>query len=328
MTDRTPVGLDDPSPAPIEQPSGASAMFPAPVGLDELIAGEGIEVQARSQWTYARIRFVRHRLAMIGLFVLIVVFGAGALSSYVAPYGLQHIDITQSFAPPSWKHIFGTDQIGHDQFSMTLFGIRTSEEVGVLVAIISSIIGMVVGSIAGYYGGWVDNLLMRLTDLVLTLPLLAVLLTASALWGSGSQWRVTFIVALLIWTGGARIVRGIFLSLREKEYVEAAKAAGAGDMRIMFRHMLPNTMGPVIVNGTIAVAFAIILEAALSFLGFGIKAPTTSLGTLIVAGQNDPQKWWVTFFPGLVLLIIVLAINFIGDGLRDALDPTQRRVRA
>ncbi len=211
---------------------------------------------------------------------------------------------------------------------MTLFGIRTSEEVGVLVAIISSIIGMVVGSIAGYYGGWVDNLLMRLTDLVLTLPLLAVLLTASALWGSGSQWRVTFIVALLIWTGGARIVRGIFLSLREKEYVEAAKAAGAGDMRIMFRHMLPNTMGPVIVNGTIAVAFAIILEAALSFLGFGIKAPTTSLGTLIVAGQNDPQKWWVTFFPGLVLLIIVLAINFIGDGLRDALDPTQRRVRA
>jgi peptide/nickel transport system permease protein len=169
---------------------------------------------------------------------------------------------------------------------------------------------------------------MRLTDLVLTLPALAILLTAAALLGQGSQWRVSFILAAFFWTGIARIVRGVFLSLREKEYVEAAKASGAGDTRIMFRHMLPNTLGPVIVNGTIAVAVAIITEAALSFLGFGIKPPTASLGSLTAGGQTNPQQWWLTLFPGLTIVLITLCVNFVGDGLRDALDPQQRRIRA
>jgi peptide/nickel transport system permease protein len=169
---------------------------------------------------------------------------------------------------------------------------------------------------------------MRLTDLALTLPLFAVLATASALLGEGSQWRVSIILALLLWTAIARVVRGVFLSLREKEYVEAAKASGAGDLRIMFRHILPNTLGPVVVSGTLAVATAILIEAALSFLGFGIRPPTPSLGVLITSGQNNPQKWWLTLFPGLTIVAIVLCINFIGDGLRDALDPQQRRVRA
>src|SRR5207248_8136068 len=140
--------------------------------------------------------------------------------------------------------------------------------------------------VAGYYGGWIDNILMRITDLVLTLPALAILLTAAALLGQGSQWRVSIILALFFWTGLARIVRGVFLSLREKEYVEAAKAAGSGDMRIMFRHILPNTLGPIVVNGTLAVADAIILEAFLSFLGFGIADPTPSLGKLVNGGQS------------------------------------------
>jgi ABC-type dipeptide/oligopeptide/nickel transport system permease subunit len=169
---------------------------------------------------------------------------------------------------------------------------------------------------------------MRFTDLVLTLPFLAILLTAAALLGQGSQWRVSIILALLFWTGTARVVRGIFLSLREKEYVEAAKAAGAGDARIMFRHILPNTMGPVVVSMTLAVATAILIEAALSFLGFGIKPPTPSLGVLVASGQTNPQQWWLTIFPGLTIVLIVLCVNFVGDGLRDALDPTQRRVRA
>jgi peptide/nickel transport system permease protein len=201
-------------------------------------------------------------------------------------------------------------------------------EVGVFVAFVSSIIGVFVGAVSGYYGGWIDNLLMRMTDLVLTLPALAILLTAAALLGQGSQWRVSVILALFFWTGLARIVRGVFLSLREKEYVEAAKAAGSGDLRIMFRHILPNTLGPIVVNGTLSVGAAIIVEAALSFLGFGIKPPTPSLGSLIASGQQFPQKWWITVFPGLTLLVIVIAINFVGDGLRDALDPQQRRVRA
>jgi peptide/nickel transport system permease protein len=267
---------------------------------------------------------------MVGLVVLIVVFGAGVFANYIAPYSYSEIDLTNLISPPTTAghHFFGTDAIGRDYFSRVIYGIRTSEEVGVFVAIASSLIGLVIGAIAGYYGGLVDNLLMRLTDLVLTLPFLAILLTASALLGQGSQWRVSIILALLFWTGLARIVRGVFLSLREKEYVEAAKAAGASDARIMFRHILPNTMGPIIVNGTLAVATAILVEAALSFLGFGIKPPTPSLGVLVADAQANPQQWWLTVFPGLTIVLIVLCINFIGDGLRDALDPQQRRIRA
>jgi peptide/nickel transport system permease protein len=290
----------------------------------------GLELKVRSQWSYARMRFFRHRLAMAGLLGLIVVFGAGVFANLVAPYTFDQIDLAHSNLAPTLtaNHFFGTDLLGRDFFSRTIYGIRTSEEVGLFVAIVSSIFGVLVGAIAGYYRGWIDNFLMRLTDLVLTLPALAILLTAAALWGSGSQWRISFILAAFFWTGIARVVRGVFLSLREKEYVEAAKASGAGDGRIMFRHILPNTLGPVIVNGTLAVATAILTEAALSFLGFGIKPPTPSLGVLIADGQSDPQKWWLTVLPGLTLVFIVICVNFVGDGLRDALDPTQRRVRA
>ena len=302
-------------------------------GGDEFVdstVGAGLELQARSQWSYARMRFLRHRLAMAGLLGLVIVFGAGAFAPWVAPYTFDQIDLNHLYTAPTLtaKHFFGTDELGRDFFSRTIYGIRTSEEVGLFVAVVSSIFGVIVGAIAGYYRGWIDNLLMRVTDLVLTLPAIAILLTVAALWGSGNQWRISFILAGFFWTGIARVVRGVFLSLREKEYVEAAKASGAGDLRIMFRHILPNTLGPVIVNGTLAVAAAILTEAALSFLGFGIKPPTPSLGILIVDGQNNPQKWWLTVLPGLVLVFIVICVNFVGDGLRDALDPTQRRIRA
>jgi ABC-type dipeptide/oligopeptide/nickel transport system permease subunit len=301
-----------------------------PTGYVDSTAESGLEVKARSQWDYARRRFLRHRLAVAGLVGLIIIFGAGAFANYIAPYSFSAIDLTNILHGPTTtgNHFFGTDEIGRDYFSRVIYGIRTSEEVGVSVAIFSSIIGLVVGAIAGYYSGWIDNLLMRFTDLVLTLPALVVLLTASALWGEGSQWRVTFILTAFFWTSLARVARGIFLSLREKEYVEAAKAAGAGDLRIMFRHILPNTLGPVIVNGTLTVATAILVEAALSFLGFGIKPPTPSLGVLVSGGQTNPQQWWLTIFPGLTIVLIVLCINFVGDGLRDALDPTQKRIRS
>jgi ABC-type dipeptide/oligopeptide/nickel transport system permease subunit len=326
----------------IEQHSGHESTAVAPptqavdsiaVGGETLVdstAAAGLEVKPRSQWWYARNRFLRHRLAMAGLVGLVVIFGAGAFANWVAPYSFDQLDLTHLYAKPtlSGNHFFGTDQLGRDFFSRTIYGIRTSMEVGIFVAVASSICGVLVGAIAGYYRGWLDNVLMRLTDLVLTLPAIAILLTAAALWGSGSQWRISFILAAFFWTGIARVVRGVFLSLREKEYVEAAKAGGAGDVRIMFRHILPNTLGPVIVNATLAVAAAILTEAALSFLGFGIKPPTPSLGVLIADGQNDPQKWWLTVLPGIVLVLVVVCVNFVGDGLRDALDPTQRRVRA
>jgi ABC-type dipeptide/oligopeptide/nickel transport system permease subunit len=290
----------------------------------------GLEVKVRSQWSYARTRFLRHRLAMASLIVLAVIFGAGIFANWIAPYSFSAIDLTNILSPPTTTahHFFGTDEIGRDEFSRTIWGIRTSLEVGIFVAFVSSVMGLFIGAIAGYYRGWIDNVLMRFTDLVLTLPALAILLTASKLFGQGNQWRVSIILAFFFWTALARIVRGIFLSLREKEYVEAAKAAGSGDLRIMFRHMLPNTLGPVIVNGTLAVATAILTESALSFLGLGITPPTPSLGVLVNDGQANPNQWWLTIFPGLTIVLIVLCINFVGDGLRDALDPTQQRVRA
>jgi peptide/nickel transport system permease protein len=330
MTEPTTERPPDPAEqvAPVEQT--IDGMLPAPMGLFDSTIEAGLEFKARSQWSYARRRFLRHRLAMAGLVGLVIIFGAGIFANLVAPYSYSAIDLNNILHPPTTTahHFFGTDEIGRDYFSRVIWGIRTSEEVGLFVAAVSSLIGLLVGAAAGYYGGWVDNLLMRLTDLVLTLPALAILLTAAALLGQGSQWRVSIILALFFWTGIARVVRGIFLSLREKEYVEAAKASGANDMRIMFRHILPNTLGPIIVNGTIAVAAAIITEAALSFLGFGIQPPTPSLGVLVAGGQTNPQQWWLTVFPGLTIVVIVLCVNFMGDGLRDALDPTQRRVRA
>jgi len=294
----------------------------------------GLDLKVRSQWSYARMRFFRHRLALVGLFGLVIIFGAGIFAGFITPYTYSEIDLNHILQGPSHAHYFGTDALGRDEYTRVIWGIRTSMEVGVFVAAVSTVVGLVIGAVAGYYGGWLDNLLMRVTDLVLTLPLLAILLTATALLGQGNQWRVSLILVFFFWTGIARVVRGIFLSLREKEYVEAAKASGAGDARLMFRHILPNTLGPIVVNATLAVGTAILVEAALSFLNFGIKPPTPSLGVLVSEAQANPSTptggttWWLTVFPGLTIVAIVLCVNFVGDGLRDALDPTQRRMRA
>jgi peptide/nickel transport system permease protein len=315
---------------------GGTALQPGEPDI-ALTYESGVELKARSHWAYARKRFLRHRLAMGSAVVFAIVLGAGIFANVVAPYEYDYtpletgdFDPAELGTPPTVenKHFFGTDHIGRDYFSRVLFGIRTSAQVAFTVAILSTLIGTAIGAAAGYFGGWVDNLLMRITDLVLTLPGLAVLLVAAAYVGQGHPMRVAIILSLLFWTGLARIVRGTFLSLREKEFVEAAKASGSGDLRIMSRHMLPNALGPIIVNATLTVAGAILVESALSFLGFGIQPPTPALGKLISEGQDQMlNMWWLVTFPGLVIVAIVLCINFIGDGLRDALDPTQRRVR-
>jgi peptide/nickel transport system permease protein len=302
-----------------------------PGDVDTASYESGLELEARSHWAYARKRFVRHRLAMGSLVLLVVILAAGFGADRVAPYAFDDIDLDNLAAAPTTtdKHYFGTDQLGRDYFSRVIYGIRTSARVAFIVAFLSTIIGTVVGALAGYFGGWIDNVLMRVTDLFLTLPGLAVLLVAAAYLGQGSPYRVAVILALLFWTVLARIVRGTFLSLREKEYVEAAKAAGGSDFRIMLRHILPNSLGPIIVNATLTVAAAILVEAALSFLGFGIQPPTPALGKLISDGQSEMlTAWWLVTFPGLTIVVIVLCVNFIGDGMRDALDPTQRRIRA
>jgi peptide/nickel transport system permease protein len=305
-------------------------------GEPGLVYESGVEPVARSQWAYVRMRFLRHRLAVVSLVVLILIALVGIFAPQLAPYGYDEIPPaaelieTQNLAPTfeGW-HLFGTDKLGRDYLSRVMFGIRTSLWVAVFVALLSTALGTAIGALAGYYGGRVDNLLMRFTDLVLTLPGLAVLLTASVYLGSGDPFRIGLILAFLFWTTVARIVRGLFLSLREKEFVEAARAAGASDLRIIVRHMLPNCVGPIVVNTTLVVAAAILVEAALSFLGLGIQPPNAALGKLISDGQSEGfALWWLVTFPGLVIVIIALCINFVGDGLRDAFDPTQRRIRA
>jgi peptide/nickel transport system permease protein len=316
----------------------------------ELTYETGVELEARSQWAYARMRFFRHKLAVTSLIILIC-FGIIAIfAGQFAPYGEDEIPLdlsnyisTLNQAPTfdGW-HLFGTDQLGRDYLSRVIYGIQTSLGVAIVVALLATFIGTAIGAVAGYYGGAIDNGLMRFTDLVLTVPGIAVLLVAAAYLGSSSvklplgitsltipqPMVIGLILAFLFWTVHARIVRGLFLSLREKEFVEAARAAGAGDRRIISRHILPNCVGPIVVNTTLIIAVAILTEAALSFLGFGIQPPESSLGKLIADGQQQgPDQWWLILFPGLVITLIALCVNFVGDGLRDALDPTQR-VRA
>ena len=323
----------------------------APVSADAELAYEaGVELKARSQWSYARMRFFRHKLAVVSLVVLIVFALIAIFAKHIAPYGYDEIDLNHpdpntglALSPRlAGHHFLGTDQLGRDYLSRIIYGIRTSLWVAFFVAILATAIGTAVGAVAGYYGGRVDNLLMRLTDLILTLPGVAVLLTAAVYFGSNDSevsvgpitfpvpqpMKIGIILALLFWVGLARVVRGLFLSLREKEFVEAAKAAGASDLRIIMRHILPNCVGPIVVFTTLIVAGAILIEAFLSFIGYGIQPPNAALGKLLADGQSEGfTLWWLVTFPGIAILIIALCINFVGDGLRDALDPTQRRSR-
>ncbi len=316
----------DPSSVVRAQPAAG----PQPPMVDDQdleLAREGLAIKPRSQWQLFRRKFFRHKAAMISLLILTIITFAAIFAETVAPYEFDDIDLINASAAPTLQdnHFFGTDKIGRDYFSRVLYGTRTSLKVAAVVALLSTAIGTVIGAISGYYGGRVDNLLMRLTDLALTIPSLPVLLVAAALLGSGQPTRVAVILGLLLWTSLARIVRGSFLSLREKEFVEAAKASGASDARIIFRHVLPNALSPIIVNTTLIVGTAILVEAVLSFLGFGIQPPNPALGKLIEDGRDAMlTDWWLVTMPGLAIVTICLCINFLGDGLRDALDPRQR----
>src|SRR4051812_21584809 len=283
-------------------------------------------VTQRSQVQLVFRRFLRHRAAMISLLVLLLLvllaFVGGAVWKY-APGELT----PDNSVPPSWDHPFGTDAVGKDQFAQVLRGTRISLGVAVMVALIAAVIGTVWGAVAAYFGAYVDTTLMRIADLVLTLPLIAVAAMLGHNFG-GSWWLIAVVIGGLYTAYVARVSRGVVLSLREKEFVEAAKALGASDWRITTRHLIPNALGSVIVNGTILVALAILLEAALSYLGFGVQAPDPSLGLLVSESQTAlTTRPWLFYFPGLFIIIIALTINFIGDGLRDALDPQQTKVR-
>ena len=301
---------------------------PSQPGAAEDLAEFGVEV--RSQWRLVLGRFLRHRLAVGSLALL----GALVVVAFLGPHLSRHQfgqpgpDLSQ---PPSIHHWFGTNELGIDTFAQVQRGAQRSIQVALLVAFLSTSFGALVGALAGFFRGWLDAVLMRVTDLFLTIPTLAVLLVVAARYrGSRHSWLpIVLIIAAFAWMPLARLVRGVALSLREREFVEAARAVGASNTRIIFRHILPNSLGPIIVNGTLVVAGAILVETALSFLGFGIQPPDVSLGNLISDGvQAARTRWWLFYPPGLFLLLFCLAVNFVGDGLRDAFDPQQNRVRA
>lgn len=301
----------------VAEPKGPAAVLP-PADIPET------ETQTLSHGQLAWRRFRRHKLAMVSAVVLLLIALATVFVGVISPYSYRGLDLTALSQGPSAHHLFGTDTLGRDEFTRVLYGGRISLVVGVTVALVAGAIGTALGSLAGFYGGWLDNMLMRVTDLFLAIPFLVILIMASAVLGGG-VFDIVLVLSLFFWMSEARIVRGVFLSLKEKEFVEAARASGASNKRIIFVHMLPNAMGPIIVGITLGVAAAILTESALSFLGFGIQPPTPSWGNMLAEARNQiTAAPWLLWFPGLMILITALCVNFLGDGLRDALDPYQR----
>jgi peptide/nickel transport system permease protein len=270
-------------------------------------------------------QFRRNELAIAGAIVVVLLTGAALLAPLLAPYDPGAYDVKQILLAPSWAHPFGTDQLGRDVLSRMLFGARISMAVGFISVGIAVLIGALIGVAAGYYGGRTDELLMRFVDLMLNFPRLFLLLTLIALLRP-SIWVIMAVIGLTGWMGMARLVRGEILSLKEREFVQSARALGASDGRIMFRHVLPNSLVPVLVSATLGVAGAILAESGLSFLGLGVQPPTPSWGNILIDGKaNIEIAWWLSVFPGLAILLTVLAYNLLGEGLRDALDPRLRQ---
>ncbi len=307
-----------------------------PLRTDAIIEQE-LHLSKVTFWTRLR----RHRLAVAGLCVLLLMVLAAVFAKQLAPFDPNAIDNVHWQGmplPPCFQdaarcagHPLGTDEVGRDLLSRLLFGARISLTVGLFAVLMEVLIGSTLGAIAGYYGGWVDYSLMRLTDVFLSIPLLPLLLVLTAIVAASSTKAslsfgvIVLVIGALTWPSVARLVRASFLSLREREFAEAARALGNNDARIIFRHLLPNAVAPIVVQATLDVANVIILESTLSFLGLGIQPPTASWGNMLSAAQSNLQiAWWAAVFPGLCILFTVLAINYIGDGLRDALDPNMR----
>jgi len=274
-------------------------------------------MQKRQFW----VRFRRNRLAMTGLVMVGIMFVISLAAPWLAPYDPNQIELKEVLLPPSAKHPLGTDPLGRDVLSRIIYGSQVSLKVGFVSVGLATLIGLVVGALAGFYGGWVDYLLMRLVDLMLCFPSFFLILAVIAVL-EPSIWNIMVVIGLTSWMGVARLVRAEFLSLREREFVVAARALGASDWRLMFVHLLPNALAPVMVSATLGVAGAILTESALSFLGLGVQPPTPSWGNILTAGKDNLEiAWWLSFFPGLAILLTVMSYNFLGEGIREAVDP-------
>ena len=289
---------------------------------DEAALVPGAEPVPRSNWQLFRRRFFRHKLAVASIFILVglIVMCFGA--KWLAPYPKNDQNLLASASGPSAAHWMGTDDLGRDQLTEIMYAGQVSLLIGLAVAMIATIVGVFVGALAGFFAGLVDQGLGRLTDLFLVLPEIAILAVVLKALGQSPTWIIV-VLAALGWMYVARVVRGQVLSIKEKEFVEAARASGASSRRIITRHILPNTIGPIMVNMTLAIAAAIIAESTLSFLGFGIQPPANSWGRMLADAESAAANFstfYRIFFPGLMIVLTVLAVNFLGDGLRDAFD--------
>ena len=308
----------------------------AEVGATAEAAPDVADDAVRSQWRLFLRRFLRHRAAVVALIVLLALYLGVLFAKQVSPYPinpeLNAETLANSYQPPNAKHWFGTDENGRDVLTRIIHAGRVSLNVGIFVALISGVVGVAIGSIAGFFGGITDQLLMRLTDLFLLVPSIAILAMAQQGLQSkefpvvgqlSSTVLIVVILSFLFWMQMARVVRGLILSLKEKEFVEAARASGASSFRIITRHILPNIVGPIAVNVTLVVGLAIVAESTVSFLGFGLRPPAVSWGTMLTGAGSTTgtPNAYLIYFPGLALLITVLCVNFLGDGLRDAFDP-------
>lgn len=272
------------------------------------------------------LRFLKNKLAMIGFILLTVFVFAAIFAPILTSFGRDSIDLMNIESHPGLKHLVGTDELGRDVFTRLLYGGRVSLGVAISATVLQLLIGVTLGAISGFYGKWIDNIIMRIVDTVMCFPFFVIAITIASLIGP-SVWNVILIIGLLQWTGVARIVRAEILSLKQSEFIEAARAMGFNNFEIITKHLLPNILSPVIVNATLSVAQGILMEAGLSFLGLGVKQPEPSWGNILSAAQSMrvlQYEWWLWIPAGLLVFLSVLSINFVGDGLRDALDPKMK----
>ena len=269
-------------------------------------------------------RFKKNKMALIGCVIVLVLFVASFLASWLAPCDPNEINLQEVLMSPSPSHPLGTDQLGRDVLSRMIWGSRISLKVGFAATGLAIFIGTILGAVAGYYGRWVDGIIMRFVDIMLCFPTFFLILAVIALL-EPSIWNIMIVIGLTSWMGVTRLVRADFISLKERDFVLAARAIGAGDLRIIFVHILPNAMASVLVTATLGIAGAILTESALSFLGIGVQPPTPSWGNILTAGKDNIDiAWWLSFYPGLAILITVLGYNLLGEGIRDSMDPRLR----
>lgn len=291
-----------------------------------VLATKPVKRAGISQWRIAARRFRRNRLAMAGMAIMVFLYWVTLMAPFLAPYdpNFQGNIVLNRYQSPSMEHFLGTDKFGRDIFTRILYGARISLSIGFISVAISVTLGTLVGAVAGYFRGWIDTGIARLIDMLLSIPRIILLLVIIAMF-EPNIFLLVAALGLTGWEGSARIVRGQFLSLREQEFVQAARALGYSDWRIIGRHILPNTLAPIIVIATLGIGNVILLEAALSFLGLGVQPPTSSWGSMVNDGRDAMiTAWWISTYPGLAIVLTVVAFNLLGDGLRDALDPRLR----